>query len=114
MALARPARAERFLAAHAASRRAHVLELGLRALVGLAFLVAAPAMRFAPVFRLSGWVLLATTLVLALLPWRLHHDFAAWSVPIATRRMALVGCGALAAGGVLLAALLWPGGRPGA
>lgn len=80
----------------------------------MALLVAAPAMRFAAGFRLGGWVLLATTLLLALLPWRLHRNFASWSVPIATRRMALVGVGALAAGGVLLAALLWPGGRPDA
>ncbi|AMW03724.1 hypothetical protein [Gemmatimonas phototrophica] len=101
-----PPRAKRFLEAHASTVRAHVLELALRLVVGLAMMLAAPAMLGTELVRFGGGVLVATTLVLAVLPWRLHQRFAAWAVPMATRTMSLVAVGALAGGIAVLAALM--------
>ncbi len=108
--LVRPERAKAFLEAHASTRRLHFTELLLRVLVGAALVRIAPRMQFAPAFTLFGWVLVGTTLLLALVPWRLHRQFATWSVPQATRVMPLFGVGALAGGLPLFAALLLPRG----
>lgn len=105
-AMVRPARAKRFLEAHASTARLHALELALRLVVGLAFVRAAPTMRGAEVVALGGWILVATTLGLAVTPWRVHRRFATWSVPMATRSMALVAIGALLGGVAIVAALL--------
>lgn len=105
-ALVRPDRAKRFLGGFAMSRRVHFTELAMRILAGAALLVSAPRMRFSPAFALFGWLLVGTSLVLALLPWRLHQRFAAWSVPEAVRYMPLIGASALAGGLVLFWALV--------
>lgn len=105
-AAVRPLRARKFLEAHASTFRAHLLELTLRALAGTAFVLAAPGMLGANVALAGGWILLGTTLVLAVTPWRYHQRFAAWSVPMATRSMPLVAGGALAAGMAVLVALI--------
>jgi hypothetical protein len=57
------------------------LELFLRLLVGVAMVAYSPMMRFQELFRGFGWLLVITTLVLALVPWRLHRRFAAWVMP---------------------------------
>ncbi len=51
--------------------------------------------------------MVATPLLLAVTPWRVHQRFAAWSVPRATRQMALMGVGAIVGGIVLGSALLF-------
>lgn len=104
--LVRPQRVKAFLGALASTPRVHFTELAIRALVGCAFVLTAPRMPFAPAFTVFGWVLVGTTLLLALIPWHLHRRFANWSVPQATRVMPLFGMGALAGGIVLLGALL--------
>lgn len=107
-ALLRPTPTKRFLEGFASSARVHFLELGLRLIAGAALLTSAPRMQFSALFTVFGWVLIGTTLVLAILPWRLHHRFATWSVPQATRYMPLFGAGSTAAGLALLVALVLP------
>ncbi len=101
----RPAVAKRFLHAHASTLRAHVVELTLRAAVGMALVVAGPTMRGATVATFAGWLLIITTVVLAIVPWRQHRRFAAWSVPMATRSLPLLALGSLASGAVVLTSL---------
>lgn len=104
-ALVRPDRTRRFLQSFASSARIHFTELALRLLVGGALVVSAPRMLLSRVVALFGWVLIGTTLVLAVVPWRLHRRFAAWSVPQATRRIPVFGAGSIVAGLLLLGAL---------
>lgn len=106
VSLLRPDHARRFLEAHASSAQAHFVELTLRLLVGGGFVLAAEQLMWPDAFRVFGWVLIGTTVVLAAVPWTLHRRFAAWSVPQATRRMALVGLGSLAGGALVLYAVL--------
>ncbi len=105
-AAVRPASAKRFLEAHASTARLHFIELSLRVVIGVALIVAAPHMRGGTPVVAGGWILVASSVVLAITPWRVHHRFAAWAVPMATRAMPLVAAGALAGGIALLSALL--------
>lgn len=107
-AFLRPESARRFLGGFASTPRAHFLELTLRVVAGAALVHSAPTMAFTQGIALFGWMLIATSLVLAILPWRFHQRFAAWAVPQATQRMSLIGVGSLVGGLVLVAALLLP------
>jgi hypothetical protein len=62
----------------------------------------------APRFAAFGWVLIASSVVLTAIPWRLHQRFARWSVRQATRRMPWLGIGSLLAGAGVLAPLVLP------
>ncbi len=107
-ALLRPTLAKQFLGGFARTPRAHFLELTLRVLAGAALVRSAPIMAFTAGIALFGWILIATSLVLAVVPWRYHQRFAAWAVPLATQRMHLIGVGSLVGGLLLVAALLLP------
>ena len=101
-----PARATRFLLSFAATQSLHFVEILLRAIVGVAFILAAPRMSFSGAFTFFGWILLVTTACLAIVPWRWHRRFAQTTVPYATRYIALLGLASMMIGGIILAALL--------
>jgi uncharacterized protein YjeT (DUF2065 family) len=108
-ALVRPETAKRFLGSHASTLPLHLTELALRVLAGSAFVLSAPRTAVSTVFLVFGWVLIGTSLLLALLPWRLHQRFAAWSVPRATQHMRLIGVASIVGGiGVIAALFLQP------
>lgn len=108
-AFAAPARVSRFLLGFAGTPATHCLEMTLRGAVGAAFVVYAPFMRMPAVFATVGWVLLFTTAVLLVVPWRWHQRFAQRSVPRALRFLPLLGAASVAMGGfVLFSALAAP------
>lgn len=107
-ALFRPALAERFLGGHATTRTLHFLELALRVVAGAAFVVSAPRLALGNAVAVFGWVLVGTSLVLAIIPWRLHQRFAAWSVPQALRYLPMIGVASIAGGLGLIAAVVLP------
>lgn len=107
-ALLRPKIAARFLSGLATTQALHITELAIRIVVGIAFVSSAPHVAFSPVIAALGWVLIGTSVVLALVPWRLHQRFAAWSVPQALQYLPLIGFSSLAGGLGLVAAVLLP------
>ena len=106
-ALVRPETAKRFLGGHATTLPLHITELSLRVLTGSALVLSAPRMAVSSAFLAFGWVLIGTSLLLALVPWRLHQRFAAWSVPRAAQHMSLIGIGSIAGGLGVIAALVF-------
>ena len=106
-----PQKAKVFLSSMASSALAHYVELLVRSVLGVAFILYAPHMRFAGVFLLLGWVLIVTTICLLAFPWRWHHRFASWSVPQATRHMPLLALGSLACGALVLISVFLGSGR---
>lgn len=107
-ALVVPARARRFLLGFVGTARLHYLELALRVLVGFALLVRGPQMLWPSLAAGLGWLLIATTAGLALVPWHWHQRFAQRSVPAALRFLPLLGISSLVLGGGLLYALYLP------
>jgi len=106
LALLRRQQAGRFLLGFASSPATHVLEMGIRLAVGASCLIAAPRLLHPGAFQLLGWLLIATSAVLLLLPWRWHQGFAAQAVPRALRFVGLIGVASLLLGALLGLALL--------
>ena len=104
--LVSPAHGRRFLAGFAQTVLAHYLELGVRMLIGAAFIVHAPRMAAATPFVVLGWVLIGTSLALALMPWRWHARIAQRSVAMATRFTLPLGLASIAMGAGLAFAVL--------
>lgn len=104
--------AERFLGSFAATARAHYTEQAIRMVAGTALVVYAPAMRFPAAFSIFGWIVIATTVGLLLVPWRWHGRFADRVVPWVIRNRKLYAGGLIALGGILLYAVFdRPDGR---
>lgn len=91
VSLAYPYRASSFLLGFASSAKLHYIELILRMLVGLAFLRVAPIAYSPNAFAIFGGILVATTAVMFLVPWRWHRTFAESAVPKALRYLKLIG-----------------------
>ena len=108
-ALIRPSSARRFLLAFATSALKHYTELATRFVVGAAMLLVAPHSACSSALTAFGWLLIATTAVMTLIPWRVHYRFAAASVPKALRFLPMIGVSSLALGGLLLWALFTAG-----
>ena len=98
--------AQRFLEAFASSARAHFTEQAIRLVFGAALVMAAPAMWQAEAFRFVGWIVIATSVGLLLVPWRWHHRFAASVIPLVLRYQKLYAVGVLAFGGLLVFAVV--------
>ena len=81
-ALLAPRRAARFLLGFAATPARHYAELAARLGVGAALVVQAPRLPFTDAFALVGWVVLATTAGLLLVPWRWHRRFTHVPLPL--------------------------------
>lgn len=107
-ALVRPKLAAQFLGGFATTPTLHFAELAIRLLIGSAFVFSAPRLAYGTAIAAVGWVLIATSVLLALVPWRLHRRFAAWSVPRALQYLPLIGLAALAGGLGLVAAVFLP------
>lgn len=88
-AFAKPPAARRLLESFAGSARAHLIEQGLRILAGAALVTLSAEMRWPPVFRLLGWVLIATSAALLCVPWRWHQWFARQVIPPVIRHLSL-------------------------
>lgn len=102
IALLRPSSAKRFLLGFATSAQKHYAELVARLLAGVAMLIAAPYSSQAIGLTIFGWLLIGTTAVMALVPWRMHRRFAETSVPQALRFLPMIGIASLVLGGLLV------------
>lgn len=106
MLLTRPTLGRRFLAGFAQTAFVHSLELGLRIFIGAAFVIHAPTMAAPSLFVAIGWVLIGTSLVLALMPWRWHAQISRRVVPMATRYTRTLGAASILMGTGLALALV--------
>jgi len=101
IALIRPSIAGRFLLGFAGSALKHYVELGVRFVVGGAMLVVAPHSTYSVALTVFGWLLIVTTAVMAIVPWRVHRRFAETAVPKALRFLPMIGVSSLVLGGLL-------------
>jgi hypothetical protein len=99
---AKPALAERFFMAFASSARTHYVEQALRVLIGASLVVLSPTMWQTNMFRLMGWAIVVSSVGLILIPWRWHHRFGEWVLPMIVRHMRLYAVGLFVFGALLL------------
>lgn len=97
-----PLHAERFLRGFASSALTHYTEQGIRLVVGAAMVTFASSMRYPELFALFGWLIIASTAGLLLIPWQWHNRFANLVMPPVFRRMRLFALGAFALGAFIL------------
>lgn len=101
IALVRPKNARAFLLGFADTSLKHYAELAARLIVGGAMLLVARDSASPAALAAFGWLLVVSTAVMALMPWRLHHRFAQSTVPRALRYLPLIGISSLIMGGLL-------------
>lgn len=78
VAFCRPLTANRLVRKAASTNLINYTELTLRGMGGLALVWSAEVSRFPEVFRVYGWVVVATTAVLLLVPREWHARYAIW------------------------------------
>jgi hypothetical protein len=101
-----PRRATVFLNGFAASLRAHLTEMLLRLMAGASLIIASGQMAYSQWFHLFGWLIVISSIVLLLIPWRWHKKFADIVVPPMTKRVWVFGLFSLPLGLVILFGLL--------
>lgn len=106
-----PVTAKRFVMSFASSARAHYVEQACRLLLGTSLVVRSPVMWQPNMFRLMGWAIVITSLVLLLMPWQWHHRFAQRVLPRLVRHMTLYAVGTFAFGCLLLYGVFFAGSR---
>lgn len=102
VALIRPEHAKRFLLGFAASVPKHYAELGARFVVGGALLVIGPQSIHSGALTAFGWLLIVTTAVMAIVPWRVHRRFTETAVPKALHFLPMIGVTSVVLSGLLL------------
>ena len=87
--LVHPERARQGLAQMGANWRIQLGEHIPRAIMGAAMVLRAPAAKAPAVFEVAGWFILASSIVILLLPMRWHNAYAVWwavRIPLAAYR----------------------------
>ncbi len=102
MIVIKPLLAERFLKRFASSARAHYLEQTSRLIAGVAIVIFSPSMWYPDLFKSFGWLIIITAVGLFLFPWKWHHRFSKWAIPLAIRHLRLYALGAFALGTLIL------------
>ncbi len=98
----KPLLAERFLKRFASSARAHYSEQTSRLIAGAAIVIFSPSMWYPDLFKYFGWLMTITAAGLFLIPWKWHHQFSKWTIPLAIRHLKLLAFGSFALGIVVL------------
>ena len=101
-----PALARRFLLGFAGSAFKHYLEMAIRMIVGIAMVIQAPHLPYSMVFTVFGWMLIATTAVLLVIPWTWHQRFAKKVLPRVASSLPLIGVVSIAMGSGLMSCLM--------
>lgn len=91
------------LARMGSSNAVHFGEMAVRALVGVVLVGAAPMSRFPDALAVIGWFLVASALVLTVLPRRWHSAYSRWwAARIPTAAVRLLAPLSVLGGGVLI------------
>lgn len=73
-----PRRFLHLLSLTASSWRVNIIEQGLRLIAGIALVVRADASKVPLLFNVGGWFVVASSIILLMVPLRLHAGYAIW------------------------------------
>jgi len=108
LVFANRAAAERFLMNFVSSARTHFMEQIFRVLLGASLVIYSSEMWQAEIFRVFGWVIVVSSVVLMLLPWQWHQRLGKIELPIIIRYMRLYAICVFSMGAVILYAVFVP------
>ena len=97
-----------FLSSFASSAKAHYIEQLLRLIAGLGLLIYSDNMLFPDLFGILGWVLIATSVSLIIMPWKWHNKFGKWALPFVIRNLVLYAVSASIMGLVIMYCVIAP------
>jgi len=78
-----------YLSSFASSAKAHYSEQIIRLTAGIGLVVYSSEMIFSELFKIFGWTLIITSLVLLTIPWKWHHKFGQWAIPFVIKNLRL-------------------------
>ena len=97
-----------FLSLFASSAKAHYIEQIYRLVVGLGLFIYADHMLFSEVFKIFGGLLIATSVLLIMLPWKWHYKLGKWAGPIVIKNIVIYAVSASILGLVMLYCVIAP------
>jgi hypothetical protein len=97
-----------FLSLFASSAKAHYIEQFYRLVVGLGLFIYGDHMLFSGLFKIFGGSLIATSLLLIMLPWKWHNKLGKWAIPILNRHIVVYAVSASILGLAILYCVLAP------
>ena len=105
VAIVRPSKARGWIARFATSHVINIAEQAWRGLAGAALVLRAPEALWTEAFHIAGWVLIASSAALLVVPLRWHAGYAVWW----SRNLPLAAVRAAGVAGVVLAVALVAG-----
>jgi hypothetical protein len=82
--LLRPTKAREYLKKAGSTNLINYAEISIRMIPAAGLVIYSELSKFPEIFRLLGWFMIATSLVLYFIPRRIHHKYALWCVDILT------------------------------
>ena len=76
-----------YFSSFASSAKAHYLEQVLRLIVGLAMLSFSKSMLYTQFFELFAWIIIISTIVLIVIPWRWHNRLGKSVIPLTIKNL---------------------------
>ncbi|HMS68092.1 MAG TPA: hypothetical protein PKD18_08130 [Saprospiraceae bacterium] len=97
-----------FISAFASTAKAHFIEQSLRLIAGASILIYSENMLFPKIFNLFGWILMMTSAILMLTPWKWHQSFGKVAMPLVIKNLILYAIAAAAMGMIILYCVIAP------
>lgn len=87
----RPTSVQNFFDLFVATKKAHFIEQMIRLVVGLSLIRFSEMMTYSGLFYAFGWLIVVTSLLLIVLPWRWHQKFAQRVIPVVKKHLKVYG-----------------------
>ena len=104
--LVRPASMEGFITSFANSRKAHFVEMFWRLSLGVSLVLLSNHMWHPTLFLVLGWMIIVSSTLLLILPWRFHRSIGTRVIPMLVRFLRLYAVGVIGFGLLLLYGVL--------
>src|SRR5215471_12385925 len=98
----------KFLSSFASSAKVHYIEQSLRIIAGLGLLIYSDNMLFPDLFKIFGWGLTASSVLLIIMPWKWHNRFGKSVIPLVTKNVVLYAVSASIMGLAILYCVIAP------
>jgi hypothetical protein len=71
-----PKKANDYLIKFGSTNFINYTELAIRTIIGIALIIAADISKFPDIFKIAGWFMVITALILCCVPRQIHHNFS--------------------------------------